>query len=256
MKEQPSYYMVVPANVWSDPDLLNKPKAILLYGHIATLANQKGYCWATNKYFMNQLQIKSTTTITDYLNLLVSKGYIQKKSIYKKGTKQIEKRILSIDLTKPISVNCNTPMSVERHTPISVNCNTPMPADCKENNTSINNTSINKTTTTALMDYQKYINPILTGSSIAILTDYVNELSDEVVRFAIKQTVEHASHPSWAYLERILKKYSTLKINSLQAAKKLEQDFQNSKDKKEHHQSNNKVKLFGARKELAEKLPF
>ena len=126
-KTQPSYYMNIPAFVWDDKDLLEKPKAILLYGHIVTLTNKSGECWATNKYFMEHLGIKSATTITDYLNLLVNKGFIKKKKIYKKGTKQIEKRVISINIGLPISPDCNTPMSV----------------DCKENNTSINNTSIN-----------------------------------------------------------------------------------------------------------------
>ena len=134
-KTQPSYYMNIPAFVWDDKDLLEKPKAILLYGHIVTLTNKSGECWATNKYFMEHLGIKSATTITDYLNLLVNKGFIKKKKIYKEGTKQIEKRVISINVGLPITPDCNTPMSVD--------CNTPMSVDCKENNTSNNNTSIN-----------------------------------------------------------------------------------------------------------------
>ena len=126
-KTQPSYYMNIPAFVWDDKDLLEKPKAILLYGHIVTLTNKSGECWATNKYFMEHLGIKSATTITDYLNLLVNKGFIKKKKIYKEGTKQIEKRVISINVGLPVTPDCNTPMSV----------------DCKENNTSNNNTSIN-----------------------------------------------------------------------------------------------------------------
>ena len=134
-KTQPSYYMNIPAFVWDDKDLLEKPKAILLYGHIVTLTNKSGECWATNKYFMEHLGIKSATTITDYLNLLVNKGFIKKKKIYKEGTKQIEKRVISINVGLPVTPDCNTPMSVD--------CNTPMSVDCKENNTSNNNTSIN-----------------------------------------------------------------------------------------------------------------
>lgn len=130
-----SYYAVIPAKVLHDKDLLKYPKSILLYGHIANLANQKGYCWATNKYFMEQLGVKSATTITDYLNLLVRKGFIKKKKIYKDGTKQIEKRIISIDTGTPMPPDCNTSTPAD--------CNSPIPPDCKENNTSINNTSIN-----------------------------------------------------------------------------------------------------------------
>lgn len=130
-----SYYAVIPARILHDKDMLKYPRAILLYGHISTLANQKGYCWASNKYFMEQLGVKSATTINDYLNLLVSKGYIQKKNLYKAGTKQIDKRVITVD--------CNTPMPVECNTPITPDCNPPMPVECKENNTSINTTRLN-----------------------------------------------------------------------------------------------------------------
>lgn len=45
----PSYYMNIPASVWNDEFL--SEGAVLLYGHISTLCNLHGYCYATNKYF-------------------------------------------------------------------------------------------------------------------------------------------------------------------------------------------------------------
>lgn len=130
---QAHYYMNIPAFVWDDKDLLKKPKAILLYGHISTLANKKGYCWATNEYFMKCLGV-SRRAVINYINLLTCKGYIKRKNIYKGKTKQVDKRIISI-CTTPSELACTT--SGERE------CTTSSELACTDNNTRNNNTSIN-----------------------------------------------------------------------------------------------------------------
>lgn len=232
-----SYYAVIPAKVLHDKDLLRYPKAILLYGHIANLSNQTGYCWATNKYFMKQLGVKSATTITDYLNLLVNKGYIQKKNIYKEGTKQIEKRIISIETDKPIPANCNTPITSDWCTPIST--------ECKENNTSINNTSTNKSSSStaynSLDNFTKDIESrqnafelyqitvgVLTPTQNQILSEYIQNLSDEVVQFAINSMANQTERRSFNYLNKILMKYEQLGIHTVEQAEKLEKQHQES----------------------------
>ena len=225
-----SYYAVIPAKVLHDKDLLKYPKSILLYGHIANLANQKGYCWATNKYFMEQLGVKSATTITDYLNLLVRKGFIKKKKIYKDGTKQIEKRIISIDTGTPIPPDCNTSTPAD--------CNSPIPPDCKENNTSINNTRFNKSSSTAAESSQnafelyQIVVGILTPMQSQNLSEYIRELSDDVVKFAINAMANQTEQRSFNYLNRILMKYEQLGINTVKKAEALEKEHQAKKKPK------------------------
>lgn len=225
-----SYYAVIPAKVLHDKDLLKYPKSILLYGHIANLANQKGYCWATNKYFMEQLGVKSATTITDYLNLLVRKGFIKKKKIYKDGTKQIEKRIISIDTGTPIPPDCNTSTPAD--------CNSPIPSDCKENNTRNNNTSINKSSSTAAESSQnafelyQIVVGILTPMQSQNLSEYIRELSDDVVKFAINAMANQTEQRSFNYLNRILMKYEQLGINTVEKAEALEKEHQAKKKPK------------------------
>lgn len=235
-----SYYAVIPAKVLHDKDLLKYPKSILLYGHIANLANQKGYCWATNKYFMEQLGVKSATTITDYLNLLVCKGFIKKKKIYKDGTKQIEKRIISIDTGTPIPPDCNTSTPAD--------CNSPIPPDCKENNTRNNNTSINNSSSTArnsLDNSTKNIESkqnafelyqitvgVLTPSQYPTLNEYIRELSDDVVKFAINSMTNQTSTPNFNYLNTILMRYEQLGINTVEKAEALEKEHQAKKKPK------------------------
>ena len=130
-KEYPNYWAMIAAPVLNDKELLSKPKAILLYGHITTLARSTGACWATNKYFSEMLNV-STRSITEYIRLLVDKGFVKVITKYKSNSKQIEKRLI-FPLT-PMEMSFD---SMEAH------CDTPMEAHCEENNTSINNTSIN-----------------------------------------------------------------------------------------------------------------
>lgn len=152
---QAHYYMNIPAFVWDDQDLLKKPKAILLYGHISTLANKKGYCWATNEYFMKCLGV-SRRAVINYINLLTCKGYIKRKNIYKGKTKQVDKRIISI-CTTTSELACTT--SGERE------CTTTSELACTDNNTRNNNTSINN---------KKNILSSSHSTAVSEIVDYLN----------------------------------------------------------------------------------
>lgn len=50
----PAYFAVIPANVRYHATLA--PNAKLLYGEITALADQTGYCWASNKYLASQFR--------------------------------------------------------------------------------------------------------------------------------------------------------------------------------------------------------
>lgn len=95
--EKMSYYCVIPATVMLDKELPDKAK--LLYGHIAGLANERGYCWAVNKYFEDMFDVTERTIIR-LLNELIDKKYIYKEIIYsEENTEQIIERRLY--LTEP-----------------------------------------------------------------------------------------------------------------------------------------------------------
>lgn len=115
-----SYYAVIPANVRYDESL--PPNAKLLYGEITALCNAEGYCWASNKYFA-ELYAVSTVSVSKWINALASRGYISSRIIYKEGTKEIDKRYITI-----------------LYNPIKENFNTPIEEKLKENITSFNNT--------------------------------------------------------------------------------------------------------------------
>ena len=93
-EQQKSYYAIIPANVRYDKDLA--PNAKLLYGEITALCNEKGYCWASNQYFA-ELYGVSVLSVKRWVNSLVNKGYVYRTLTYKPNSKEVDKRILSID---------------------------------------------------------------------------------------------------------------------------------------------------------------
>ena len=93
MKQQPNYYAIISAEVRYDKNLTANAK--LLYAEVTALLNMNGECFATNKYFSN-LYGKSVVTISKWIGELISNGYISSSYTYKGGTKEIDRRYLSI----------------------------------------------------------------------------------------------------------------------------------------------------------------
>jgi hypothetical protein len=134
MENKKSYYAIIPANVRYDERL--KLLSRMLYGEITALSNEKGYCWANNKYFGTLYKV-SIQTISGCIKQLVDCGYITSEIIYKENSKEVEQRILKIN------DNFNTPTKkIEEGS--EENLNTPLKENFKDNNTSINNTINNK----------------------------------------------------------------------------------------------------------------
>lgn len=113
------------------------------------------------------------------------------------------------------------------------------------NKKSTNKKEILNTTTTArdsLSTTHKYIDSesnnayqlyqinvgMLSGTQTPIFTEYVKNLSDEVVQFAINLMLDHTSKPNFKYLEKILMNYERLNIHTVEDAQKV------NKQHKEH----------------------
>jgi DNA-binding transcriptional ArsR family regulator len=91
--KQPNYYAIISAEVRYDKNLTANAK--LLYAEITALLNMNGECFATNKYF-SELYGKSIVTISKWISELVANGYVSSSYKYKEGTKEIDRRYLSI----------------------------------------------------------------------------------------------------------------------------------------------------------------
>lgn len=81
MDERKTYYVIIPACVRYDENLV--PSAKLLYGDIAALANEKGYCWATNDYFAKLYKV-SKKSISMWIKSLCAAGYIKLEMLHQK----------------------------------------------------------------------------------------------------------------------------------------------------------------------------
>lgn len=120
---QRAYYAIIPANVRYDKNLPANAK--LLYGEITALCNEKGFCWAGDKYFADLYGV-SKTTVQNWLKALFENNYISKEIEYKEGSKEILHRYIRI-LEYPTQKNLHTPTQ----------------ENLRDNNTLINNTKNN-----------------------------------------------------------------------------------------------------------------
>lgn len=80
--DNPSFWAVLPASVRYDPKLT--PNAKLLYAEITALMDKKGYCFATNNYFMERFKL-SDRSITGLISQLRDKGYINVEVVNEGG---------------------------------------------------------------------------------------------------------------------------------------------------------------------------
>ena len=97
-EDNPSYCAILKSDVRYDKRLT--PNAKLLYAEITALANQRGFCWSSNSYFA-ELYGVSTTSISKWISQLIEFKYLEREIVYKKGTKGISKRYLSLVHTLP-----------------------------------------------------------------------------------------------------------------------------------------------------------
>lgn len=163
MEEKKSYFAVIPANVRYDKEL--PPNAKLLYGEITALCNSEGYCWASNKYFSELYEV-TNTSVSKWIKALCERGYIKSQILYKEGTKEIDKRYITI-VNDPIEKKLNTPLT---------NVNDPIEKKLKDNNTSFNNTSnntVNKKKERKTTGYDEILSGIEDDSLRELYLEYI-----------------------------------------------------------------------------------
>ncbi|HAP5886108.1 TPA: helix-turn-helix domain-containing protein [Enterococcus faecalis] len=146
MNEHRGYYAIIPAIVRYDNHLNGNAK--LLYGELTALANERGYCWATNQFFANLYNV-SKRTIISWLKQLEERNYIKMQIFYKPNSKMVDRRHIYI-LPYPTDTEFYTPSEENFITygknhqeGDEENFTTPSEENFTENNTLINNTKNN-----------------------------------------------------------------------------------------------------------------
>lgn len=202
-----SYYAIIPANVRYDNELT--PNAKLLYGEITALANEKGYCWASNSYFSKLYKV-SKETVSRWISKLEKLGYIRTELIYEQGTKSVKERRIYIG-GYPIDKNINRYRQNNQY-PIDENINDPIDEKVKDNNTLFNNTT-NTTANSSDSDFSKIvqafeqngfgtINFTTSEMLVNLIETYSSEWVLDAIEVAVKSNVRRLN-----YVEGILKRW-------------------------------------------------
>ena len=136
----------IPKELWFDNNLGWSAKLLLV--EIDSLSTN-GECFATNEHFAEFFSL-SKDRISKLISELKAKGYVEVKLIYKAGTKQIDKRIITTYGYRQkclyLSVKTPIPIGENTYTPIGENTYTPIGENTEDNNTIVNNTIISNTT--------------------------------------------------------------------------------------------------------------
>ncbi|WP_311408452.1 DnaD domain protein [Liquorilactobacillus uvarum] len=244
MKEQPSYYSILTANVRYDSRLKGDEK--VLFSEITALATKQGFCYATNSYFVDVFSNVTKGTISRRINHLKELGYL-KIVLIRDENKQIKQRRM-YPITDPIINSDDTPIRKTEGDPIGSSADTPIGRNDKGSTTrSFNTTRVNSSSSTrtesqktetkesrpnAFLYLQTKRIP-LSGISQPIFLDYISELGDEVVIHAIDYMLDHGSR-AFNYLQQILDSYSKHDIKTVEAALKYEEEYKQKKQQKKY----------------------
>lgn len=110
---KPAYYAIIPASVRYDDSIPANAK--LLYGEISALADDSGYCYASNQYFANLYKV-SERAISGWISALSKGKYI---AVYVKKARngQVQQRKIFLETALGMSTEGGQPVENIFHTP-------------------------------------------------------------------------------------------------------------------------------------------
>ena len=99
-KESIGYYSVIPATVLYNKELKANEK--ILYAIITSLACKEGYCFASNKYLAEKLDV-TPKTVSSWISDLRDKGFITVELIRNENNQIIQRKIYINDVPNPLN---------------------------------------------------------------------------------------------------------------------------------------------------------
>lgn len=143
--DKPAFFAILPAAVRYDARL--KPMERILYGEITALADQTGYCYASNRYFI-ELYGVTDRAVQKWIKDLAACGYITVEVLGGAGQGRCERRITPIFSLWDVRHTPNrSSQPPNKNSGISPNKNSGIPPNkssgrtIQDNNTSNNNTT-------------------------------------------------------------------------------------------------------------------
>ncbi len=112
-ERKPAYYAVIPASVRYDDAIPANAK--LLYGELSALAEESGYCYASNQYFANLYKV-SERAISGWISALKKGKYIAVQ-VKKARNGQVQQRKIFLEAAFRVSTEDGQPVENIFHTP-------------------------------------------------------------------------------------------------------------------------------------------
>ncbi len=220
----------IPRELWFDKNLTTQEK--LFYLEIDSLDMDNG-CFASNPYFSEFFGI-STTRVSIVINSLVKKGYVNSVIEYKKGTKQILKRVLNISY-RPYLTNVKAPMQQKLKPPIQ--------QKLKDKNTVINKTSNN-----TIKEEAKTLSKLLFDLHVKNIDSGFTKTESNLISWAKDiDKINRIDGRPWEQIESVIKwtKGDSFWSGNVMSGKKLREKFdrlvaeskkkQKGQEKKDNH---------------------
>lgn len=95
------YYSIIPATILYNKELKANEK--LLYAIITSLACKEGYCFATNKYLAEKLDV-NPKTISSWISDLSKRNFIIVEVIRNENKQIIQRKIYINDVPYPLNI--------------------------------------------------------------------------------------------------------------------------------------------------------
>lgn len=94
------YYSIIPSKILYNKELKANEK--LLYAMITSLACKEGYCFATNKYLAEKLDV-NPKTISSWISDLKDKKFLKVEIVRKENKQIIQRKIYINDVPYPLN---------------------------------------------------------------------------------------------------------------------------------------------------------
>lgn len=229
----PKYFIQVPLEELKPLDLSSTDK--LVYGTVYTMLNVTGKCFMGNKAIADSLGLKPAT-VSKSISKLADAGLISVQLIYKEGTKQIERRYITL---------CDYYQGGMRQKSHRVCDKNSIPPLQKSKGNRLSNRLLNISSSSGddfvdskpsiLKSFESYQQ--LWGFPNAIVREdiqqWINDTSDELVSYAIEIAGRNnvSSRGANKYLETVLTAWKNADVTNVEQAKKQNEEHNNRIDR-------------------------